>query len=296
MKRTAIAILLCLMAHTNVEAVKEIMLTAPQPHLVSETEYFQDFSFDMSTENMCICSFSELSTDTALFEDSLADLSNVDFETEYITDPTIDQYFSKTRIIHENEALHYAVYANNIDLLQKLLSQNAETKNIFYKLNAINAPGPLGLTPLDIAISKENIEAAAILAKEGAYVSYGNLESSLDKPELLKALLPCKDSLRNIWNGTKILADYEFLYFKEEIVSFLIDLGADVDAQDEYGDSFFTNFSRYYRGTNEDFIDKVINASKNHSIRDSEGNTALENAEDNNPLIAKKLTSVGIGI
>ncbi len=157
---------------------------SPQAYLVSETEHFQDFSFDMSTENMCICSFSELSTDTALFEGSSeefyktdeADLSNINLETEYITDPTLDQsidrYFSKTRIIHENEALHYAAYANNIDLLQKLLRQNTETKSIFYKLNAINAPGPSGLTPLDIAISKENIDATAILVKEGAYVSY----------------------------------------------------------------------------------------------------------------------------
>ena len=324
MKRIVIAILGCYIACANAmktDATMEIhyemqwtnscKIVQDLPFdLESELALLQDYSEDWSSDKVSLfdsCDFSSYTDD--LFDDlteiitdeyfsestatvttqSLSTLSN--FTKESINS-MIDRYFSQTKVISIDEAFHYAVYSGNIDLLKSLIhhdNQYMEAPNMPLNLTNVNKLGSFGLSPLDLAILRGNTAAAEILAKEGARVSYNNLQSVLDKPQLLKAILPYKFSLYNITNGTRILLEYPFGNFNEEVVSFLIDRGADVDIQDEYGDSFLTQFASYYEGDNEDFIEKVIGASTNLNAKDSLGNTALMNAWKNNCFIVGKL-------
>lgn len=160
--------------------------------------------------------------------------------------------------------IHYLVLAEDAESLLDLLEKNPK---VIDKKDKISA--------LDISVCMENVLITKILTIRKAKVSYQNLEQSLHNPELLKALLPYSYSLTNIENGTEILANYPFKYYDEEIISFLIRRGADVDVKKYEGTSFLYQFAQRYEGTNEKFIDRVIGASQNIDAQYDWGHTAL---------------------
>ena len=110
----------------------------------------------------------------------------------------------------------------------------------------------------------------------------------------MKVLLPYKDSLRKIENGDTILINYLFDQFNEEVISFLIDRGADVDAQNQNQSSFLYKFSQRYAGNNEKFIEKIVLASHDIDAQYDWGHTALAVAVLwKNFTVAKKLFEAG---
>lgn len=147
---------------------------------------------------------------------------------------------------------------------------------------------------LDVAVSVKNTPLVTLLAKRGAKVKFENLQKSLDNPALIKALLPHEDSLLNIKDGTKILTNYSFNCFNEEVISFLIDKGADVDSENKDQPSFLYKFAQHYSGNNNELIYKVIKASKHINAQYCWGHTALSVAVLwKNFNTAKKLLEVG---
>jgi ankyrin repeat protein len=158
----------------------------------------------------------------------------------------------------------------------------------------INVSTSLGISLLDAAVNTKNLPLIEFLVKEGAKVKLINLKNSINNLELLKVLIPYRDSLSKIENGDKILAEYSFDSFNEEIISFLIDQGANVDAKNEDQLSFLYRFAQRYSGNNEKFIEKIVRASRNIDAQYDWGHTALAVAVLwKNFTVAKKLFEAG---
>ena len=158
----------------------------------------------------------------------------------------------------------------------------------------INISTNEGLSLLDAAVNTKNLPLIEFLVKKGAKVKFTNLKNSINNLELLKVLLPYKDSLRKIENGDTILINYLFDQFNEEVISFLIDRGADVDAQNQNQSSFLYKFSQRYAGNNEKFIEKIVLASHDIDAQYDWGHTALAVAVLwKNFTVAKKLFEAG---
>lgn len=158
----------------------------------------------------------------------------------------------------------------------------------------VNVSTNLGISLLDAAINTKNLPLIEFLVKKGAKVKLTNLKNSINNLELLKVLLPYRDSLRKIEDGDKILADYLFGSFNEEIISFLIDQGANVDTQNENQSSFLYQFAQRYAGNNEKFIEKIVRASHDIDAQYDWGHTALAIAVLwKNFTVAKKLFEAG---
>lgn len=182
-------------------------------------------------------------------------------------------------------ALHCATLYGDIETLLALINHDP---------SAVNELAFDDISPLDIAVDTKNIPIVSLLTKRGAKVKFENLQKALNYPELLKALLPYRNSLFNIKNGTKILIDYPFNFFNEEVISFLIDKNANVDSERKDQPSFLYRFAQRYSGNNNELIDKVIEASKHIDAQYDWGHTALSVAVLwKNFNIAKKLFKAG---
>lgn len=158
----------------------------------------------------------------------------------------------------------------------------------------INVSTSSGISLLDAAVNTKNLLLTEFLVKKGAKVKLINLKNSINNLELLKALLPYGDSLSRIKGGDTILVNYLFDHFNEEIISFLIDQGADVDAKNENQSSFLYKFAQRYAGNNEKFIEKIVRASHDIDAQYDWGHTALAVAVLwKNFTVAKKLFEAG---
>lgn len=169
-------------------------------------------------------------------------------------------------------AFHLTVHWGDIEGLRTLLN---------YDSSSINDLTDLNLSALDYAVQNKNIPIIELLIKKGAKVSFENLKRALEEPELLKILLPNKDSLSKIENGEAILSHCSVFDLNEEVVDFLIDRGASVDTP-----SFLSDFIYHYKGNNKKLIDKVIEASGNLDCVDYTG----WRFKHINPLISEKLS------
>jgi len=228
-------------------------------------ELFYGFSEHDKKNKMDIFSF---------FEERLSYESSVSSVVEKFIERKAD--ISTKNPINELTPLHYAVRHNDIDTVRLMLD---------YDSSFIDDLNDLNLSALDYAIKNKNIPIIELLMGKGARVDFEHLKCALEEPELLKALLPNKDSLSKIENGEKILKYYPIYDLNEEALCFLIDQGASVDVLNSHGYSFLTEFIYRYRGSNEKLIDKVIESSDNLDSFDC----ADWRFKYINPLISEKL-------
>jgi len=189
----------------------------------------------------------------------------------------------------------------NIENGSKILSEyplncfNKEVLSFLIDKGAdVNVTTNDGVSLLDVAVNTKNLLLTEFLVKKGAKVKLTNLKASLNNIEFLKALLPYENSLSKIEGGDTILTNYLFDYFNEEVISFLIDRGADVDARTQNHSSFLYKFAQRYAGNNEKLIEKIARASRNIDAQYDWGHTALAVAVLwKNFTIAKKLFEAG---
>lgn len=99
--------------------------------------------------------------------------------------------------------LAYAVHDEHLDIMQLLIDNNAK----------VDGPCVEGRTPLILAVGDDKIEALALLIRNGANVNYIAGEMS----PLHYAVATCEPTL--------------------EIISLLLDNGADLTIKDEYGNT-----------------------------------------------------------
>lgn len=207
-------------------------------------------------------------------------------------------------------ALHYVAQAEDIDALCVLLSKVDaismidELSDGGYRVLLYDDSSGIYVdqyTALDLALNKRNIDVIGLLTRNSAKVSYENLQFALGNVYLMKALLPYEESLRNVDNGTEILKHYPVENFEEDLldfmeaeISFLIDRGASVDAKNDIDSSFLHKFAKNYKGDNEQFVKKVVYASKNVDHQDYSGFTALHWAlVKENQIVARQLFFAG---
>lgn len=177
---------------------------------------------------------------------------------------------------NEYTPFHYAVNYHDKNTVKSMLD---------YDPKYINELNDSGNSPLTLAILNENIPMIELLVEKGATIRFKDLRLAINKFEVSKALLLNRDGLSKIENLGKILANCPIEGPDLNLVTLLIDSGANVDEVSEYGYSFFTRFISIYKGNDKELIDKVINASK---CLDDIDNTD-ERFKYINPLIAKKL-------
>lgn len=187
--------------------------------------------------------------------------------------------------------LHFAAYSGDTEIIECLLINGAD----------INNQGRCKTeTPLMVALGQENKSAVEILLKKGADVNLQNSSNgktaihyaarSLNL-EMVQLLIrnhadPCVVSKAGSILHSVIYSDID--RSNTEFIKFIIELGVDVDAQNEDGETALHLITSY--GSLEE-MSLILDRITNIDTVDEDGKTALQIAKDNNYSEKIKLLS-----
>jgi ankyrin repeat protein len=182
---------------------------------------------------------------------------------------------AKTIIVGGRSALHWAVFKDDMDLIDTLLAKGAN-------IDAVDAQGE---TPLHHAVTDGQTEIIKLLLSRGANVNFKESKFGLTplhlaviipfeyKTEIINLLLEYGTDIDAVTNKGVTPVQFALTANHPEIVKLLISEGANVNNQDIDGEILLHSASK--RG-NSDLVKILLSNGAKPNIKDNDGKTPLD--------------------